>query len=109
MDVKSDDVVKSQIKSEKVMSADVCVIIILEGSGCPVGAQLSVMMFYLLLQFNLSEMFYDESTYFHSPGGYTFLGSTRSLPPFPVGFNSFQVRGVFRALFWECFLKLFSY
>lgn len=34
MDIKSDDI-KSQIKYEKVMSADVCAIIILEGLGCP--------------------------------------------------------------------------
>lgn len=37
------------------------------------------------------------------------LGSTRSLPPFPVGPNGFQVRGVPPALAWECLLKLFSY
>lgn len=72
------------------MYTDVCVIL----SWRAVGAQLSLLIFYPLLQFNLSDMFYDESTYFHSPGGHTLLGSTRSLPPFPVGFNSFQVRGV---------------
>lgn len=47
-----------------------------------------------LLPSALSDMFYDESTYFWSQGGHTLLGSTRSLPPFPVGSNRFQVRGV---------------
>lgn len=42
----------------------------------------------------LSDMFYDESTYFSSLGRHTLLGSTRSLPPFPACSNSFQVRGV---------------
>ena len=71
-------------------STDVCAIL----SWRAGGAQLSLLIFSPALQSKLSDMFYDESTYFLSPGGHTLLGSTRSLPPFPVGSNSFQVRGV---------------
>lgn len=77
-------------RCELAASADVCAIRRWRAGG----AQLSKPILSARLQSKLSDMFYDESTYFFSPGGHTLLGSTRSLPPFPVGSNGFQVRGV---------------
>lgn len=77
-------------RSLHAASTDVCAIWCWRAGG----AQLSALILSPQFQSRLSDMFYDESTYFFSPGGHTLLGSTRSLPPFPVGSNSFQVRGV---------------